>query len=266
MPVIADGGIKFSGDIVKALAAGADCVMIGSLLAGTDEAPGETYLYQGRTYKAYRGMGSVGAMARGCADRYFQQEVKDTLKLVPEGIEGQVPYKGPVDGVLHQLVGGLRAGMGYIGLARPQAELQGARPVHPHLAGRHAREPRPRRAASRARAPNYPAQRLSPGDCRRHRKRRVTARRPQMRAGPRSSYPAGSILYPVFVQVLLVVVRRHAMARRGRARSRPWTASAAIPTWPWAASRGPTMPPSAPPTSATSSSCRCCSMRWWPSR
>ncbi len=115
IPIIADGGIRFSGDIVKALAAGADCVMIGSLLAGTDEAPGETYLYQGRTYKAYRGMGSVGAMARGSADRYFQQEVKDTLKLVPEGIEGQVPYKGPAEGVLHQLVGGLRAGMGYTG-------------------------------------------------------------------------------------------------------------------------------------------------------
>jgi IMP dehydrogenase len=117
IPIIADGGIRFSGDIVKALAAGADCVMIGSLLAGTDEAPGDTYLYQGRTYKAYRGMGSVGAMARGSADRYFQQEVKDTLKLVPEGIEGQVPYKGPAEGVLHQLVGGLRAGMGYTGSA-----------------------------------------------------------------------------------------------------------------------------------------------------
>jgi len=115
VPIIADGGIKFSGDIVKALAAGAQCVMIGSLLAGTDEAPGETYLYQGRTYKSYRGMGSVGAMARGSADRYFQAEVRDTLKLVPEGIEGQVPYKGPADGVLHQLVGGLRAGMGYVG-------------------------------------------------------------------------------------------------------------------------------------------------------
>jgi IMP dehydrogenase len=113
--VIADGGVKFSGDLTKALAAGADCVMIGSLLAGTDESPGETYLYQGRTYKAYRGMGSVGAMARGSADRYFQQEVKDSLKLVPEGVEGQVPYKGPVGGVLHQLVGGLRAGMGYVG-------------------------------------------------------------------------------------------------------------------------------------------------------
>jgi IMP dehydrogenase len=115
IPIIADGGIKFSGDLVKALAAGASCVMIGSLLAGTDEAPGETYLYQGRTYKSYRGMGSVGAMARGSADRYFQAEVRDQLKLVPEGIEGQVPYKGSVDAVLHQLVGGLRAGMGYVG-------------------------------------------------------------------------------------------------------------------------------------------------------
>ncbi len=115
IPIIADGGIKFSGDIVKAIAAGASCVMVGSLLAGTDESPGETYLFQGRTYKAYRGMGSVGAMARGSADRYFQQEVKDQLKLVPEGIEGQVPYKGPVGHVIHQLVGGLRAGMGYVG-------------------------------------------------------------------------------------------------------------------------------------------------------
>jgi IMP dehydrogenase len=123
IPIIADGGIKFSGDIVKAMAAGASCVMVGSLLAGTDESPGETYLFQGRTYKAYRGMGSVGAMARGSADRYFQQEVKDQLKLVPEGIEGQVPYKGPVGHVLHQLVGGLRAGMGYIG-AHDISELQ----------------------------------------------------------------------------------------------------------------------------------------------
>jgi IMP dehydrogenase len=123
VPVIADGGIKYSGDIAKALAAGASCVMIGSLLAGTDEAPGETYFYQGRTYKAYRGMGSIGAMARGSADRYFQQEVKDTLKLVPEGIEGQVPYRGPTEAVLHQLVGGLRAGMGYVG-ARTLPELQ----------------------------------------------------------------------------------------------------------------------------------------------
>jgi IMP dehydrogenase len=114
-PVIADGGIKYSGDLAKAMAAGADCAMVGSLLAGTDETPGESFLYQGRSYKTYRGMGSVSAMARGSADRYFQQEIKDTLKLVPEGIEGQVPYKGPVANVLHQLVGGLRAAMGYVG-------------------------------------------------------------------------------------------------------------------------------------------------------
>jgi IMP dehydrogenase len=115
VPAIADGGIKYSGDLAKAIAAGADCAMIGSLLAGTDESPGEVYLYQGRSYKSYRGMGSIGAMARGSADRYFQQEVNDALKLIPEGIEGQVPYKGPVSGVLHQLVGGLRAAMGYTG-------------------------------------------------------------------------------------------------------------------------------------------------------
>jgi IMP dehydrogenase len=117
VPVIADGGVKFSGDLAKALAAGAECAMIGNLLAGTDESPGEVYLYQGRSYKSYRGMGSVGAMARGSADRYFQQDIKDSLKLVPEGIEGQVPYKGPVATVLHQLVGGLRASMGYVGAA-----------------------------------------------------------------------------------------------------------------------------------------------------
>ena len=117
VPAIADGGIRTSGDLVKAIAAGADCAMIGSLLAGTDEAPGEVFLYQGRSYKSYRGMGSIGAMARGSADRYFQQEIKDTLKLVPEGIEGRVGYKGPVGAVVHQLVGGLRAGMGYTGSA-----------------------------------------------------------------------------------------------------------------------------------------------------
>ncbi|WP_174803216.1 IMP dehydrogenase [Martelella limonii] len=115
IPVIADGGIKFSGDLAKAIAAGASAVMVGSLLAGTDESPGEVFLYQGRSFKAYRGMGSVGAMARGSADRYFQAEVRDTLKLVPEGIEGQVPYKGPAGAVLHQLGGGLRAAMGYVG-------------------------------------------------------------------------------------------------------------------------------------------------------
>jgi len=116
-PVVADGGIKYSGDLAKALAAGADCAMVGSLLAGTDETPGEVFLYQGRSYKSYRGMGSVGAMARGSADRYFQQDIKDTLKLVPEGIEGQVPYKGSAATVLHQLAGGLRAAMGYVGAA-----------------------------------------------------------------------------------------------------------------------------------------------------
>src|SRR5690606_28181062 len=121
--VIADGGIKFSGDLAKALAAGASSAMIGSLLAGTDESPGEVYLHQGRSYKAYRGMGSIGAMARGSADRYFQAEVRDPLKLVPEGIEGQVPYKGPVAGVLHQLAGGLRAAMGYA-VAASLAELR----------------------------------------------------------------------------------------------------------------------------------------------
>lgn len=117
VPVIADGGIKLSGDMAKAIAAGASVVMIGSLLAGTEESPGEVYLYDGRSYKAYRGMGSVGAMARGSADRYFQQDVGNALKLVPEGIEGQVPFKGPVSTVLHQLVGGLRAAMGYVGAA-----------------------------------------------------------------------------------------------------------------------------------------------------
>ncbi|MBS0524108.1 MAG: IMP dehydrogenase [Proteobacteria bacterium] len=117
VPAIGDGGIKYSGDLAKAIAAGADCAMIGSLLAGTDEAPGEVLLYQGRSYKSYRGMGSIGAMARGSADRYFQQEVESTLKLVPEGIEGRVPYKGPVGNIVHQLVGGLRAAMGYTGNA-----------------------------------------------------------------------------------------------------------------------------------------------------
>ena len=115
IPVIADGGIKYSGDLAKAIAAGADVAMVGSLLAGTEEAPGEVFLYQGRSYKGYRGMGSMGAMARGSADRYFQAEVSDTLKLVPEGVEGQVPYKGPVSNVVHQVIGGLRAAMGYTG-------------------------------------------------------------------------------------------------------------------------------------------------------
>jgi IMP dehydrogenase len=123
VPVIADGGIKFSGDLAKAIAAGADIAMLGSLFAGTDESPGEVFLYQGRSYKSYRGMGSVGAMARGSADRYFQQEVTSTLKLVPEGVEGRVPHKGPVANIIHQLVGGLRAAMGYTG-NRTIAEMQ----------------------------------------------------------------------------------------------------------------------------------------------
>ena len=123
VPVVADGGIKDSGDLAKAVAAGADCAMIGSLFAGTDESPGEVYLYKGRSYKAYRGMGSLGAMERGSADRYFQQDITDSVKFVPEGVEGQVPYRGPVANVIHQLVGGLRAAMGYTG-NRGVSEMQ----------------------------------------------------------------------------------------------------------------------------------------------
>lgn len=123
IPMIADGGIKYSGDLAKAIAAGANCAMLGSLFAGTEESPGEVVLYQGRSYKTYRGMGSVGAMARGSADRYFQQEIGDKLKLVPEGVEGRVPFKGSVSGVVHQLVGGLKAAMGYTG-SRTIPELQ----------------------------------------------------------------------------------------------------------------------------------------------
>ena len=153
-PTIADGGIKFSGDVTKALAAGASCAMVGSLLAGTDEAPGETFLYQGRTFKAYRGMGSVGAMARGSADRYFQQEVTDALKLVPEGIEGQVPYKGPVGNVLHQLVGGLRAGMGYVG-AHDLEELR-ARAKFVRISPAAIRESHAHGVTITRESPNYP--------------------------------------------------------------------------------------------------------------
>ncbi|WP_371345524.1 IMP dehydrogenase [Ancylobacter sp. IITR112] len=154
VPVIADGGIKFSGDLAKALAAGADCAMVGSLLAGTDESPGEVYLYQGRSYKSYRGMGSVGAMARGSADRYFQAEVKDTLKLVPEGIEGQVAYKGPVGGVLHQLAGGLRAAMGYVGGATLQDFREKARFVR--ISGASLRESHVHDVTITRESPNYP--------------------------------------------------------------------------------------------------------------
>jgi IMP dehydrogenase len=154
-PVIADGGIKYSGDLAKALAAGAAVGMVGSLLAGTDETPGEVFLYQGRSYKTYRGMGSVGAMARGSADRYFQQDIKDSLKLVPEGIEGQVPYKGPVATVLHQLAGGVRAAMGYVG-AGTLAELhEKARFVR--ISGAGLRESHVHDVTITRESPNYPS-------------------------------------------------------------------------------------------------------------
>ncbi len=153
-PVIADGGIKYSGDLAKAVAAGADCGMIGSLLAGTDEAPGEVFLYQGRSYKTYRGMGSVTAMARGSADRYFQQEIKDSLKLVPEGVEGQVPYKGPVANVVHQLVGGLRAAMGYVG-AKNVAELH-EKAEFVRISGAGLRESHVHDVTITRESPNYP--------------------------------------------------------------------------------------------------------------
>ena len=154
VPVIADGGIRTSGDIAKALAAGASTVMVGSLLAGTQEAPGDTFLYQGRAYKAYRGMGSVGAMARGSADRYFQQDIKDQLKLVPEGIEGQVPYKGPVRDIVHQLVGGVKAAMGYTGsqtIAELQARAKFVRITNAGLSESHVHD-----VAITREAPNYP--------------------------------------------------------------------------------------------------------------
>ncbi|MGB6620566.1 MAG: IMP dehydrogenase [Xanthobacteraceae bacterium] len=153
-PVIADGGIKYSGDLAKALAAGADCAMVGSLLAGTDETPGEVFLYQGRSYKSYRGMGSVGAMARGSADRYFQEEIKDTLKLVPEGVEGQVGYKGPVANVLHQLVGGLRAAMGYVG-AKDLAEFHD-KAEFVRISGAGLRESHVHDVTITRESPNYP--------------------------------------------------------------------------------------------------------------
>ncbi|RUM07286.1 IMP dehydrogenase [Rhizobium chutanense] len=154
VPVIADGGIKFSGDLAKAIAAGASAVMIGSLLAGTDESPGEVYLYQGRSFKAYRGMGSVGAMARGSADRYFQAEVRDTLKLVPEGIEGQVPYKGPVSAVVHQLAGGLKAAMGYVG-GKDIKDFQ-ERATFVRISGAGLRESHAHDVTITRESPNYP--------------------------------------------------------------------------------------------------------------
>jgi IMP dehydrogenase len=153
-PIIADGGIKFSGDLAKALAGGAEAAMIGSLLAGSEEAPGDIILYQGRSYKSYRGMGSLGAMARGSADRYFQKEVTDQMKLVPEGIEGRVPFKGPVSNILHQLVGGLRAAMGYVG-AKDMKELrEKARFVKISSAG--LRESHVHDVSITREAPNYP--------------------------------------------------------------------------------------------------------------
>jgi len=154
VPVIADGGIRTSGDIAKALAAGASTVMVGSLLAGTEEAPGESFLYQGRSYKSYRGMGSVGAMARGSADRYFQQDISDQLKLVPEGIEGQVPYKGPVREIIHQLVGGVKAAMGYTGsktIAELQKRAKFVRITNAGLSESHVHD-----VAITREAPNYP--------------------------------------------------------------------------------------------------------------
>ncbi|MGV1683679.1 IMP dehydrogenase [Sphingopyxis sp. NJF-3] len=154
IPVIADGGLRTSGDLAKALAAGASCVMVGSLLAGTSEAPGETFLYQGRTYKSYRGMGSVGAMARGSADRYFQQDIKDQMKLVPEGIEGQVPFKGPAKDVIHQLVGGVKAAMGYTGSRTLQDLRERAKFVRITNAG--LRESHVHDVAITREAPNYP--------------------------------------------------------------------------------------------------------------
>ena len=154
VPVIADGGIRTSGDIAKAIAAGASSVMIGSLLAGTEEAPGETFLYQGRAYKSYRGMGSVGAMARGSADRYFQQDIKDQLKLVPEGIEGQVPFKGTARDVVHQLVGGVKAAMGYVGAPTISEFQRKARFVRITNAG--LRESHVHDVTITREAPNYP--------------------------------------------------------------------------------------------------------------
>ena len=156
VPVIADGGIKYSGDLAKAIAAGADAVMIGSLFAGTEESPGEVFLYQGRSYKSYRGMGSVGAMARGSADRYFQQDITDSLKLVPEGIEGRVAYKGPLPAIVHQLVGGLRAAMGYTGAPSIQAFQENAKFVKISSAG--LRESHAHDVAITREAPNYPTQ------------------------------------------------------------------------------------------------------------
>jgi IMP dehydrogenase len=152
IPVVADGGIKYSGDLAKAIAAGASAAMMGSMFAGTDESPGEVFLYQGRSYKAYRGMGSLGAMANGSADRYFQKEVS-ALKLVPEGIEGQVAHKGPIGAVLHQMVGGLRAAMGYVGAGDIPAFQAKARFVR--ITGAGLRESHVHDVMMTREAPNY---------------------------------------------------------------------------------------------------------------
>mgnify|MGYP000740097426 FL=1 len=155
VPVIADGGIKYSGDLAKAIAAGASTAMMGSMFAGTEEAPGEVFLYQGRSYKSYRGMGSVGAMARGSADRYFQKDITDSFKLVPEGIEGQTPFKGPIAPVLHQLVGGLRAAMGYVGAPDILEFQKRARFVR--ITGAGLRESHVHDVMITREAPNYPS-------------------------------------------------------------------------------------------------------------
>ena len=155
VPVIADGGLRTSGDAAKAIAAGASTVMIGSMLAGTEEAPGETFLYQGRAYKSYRGMGSVGAMAQGSADRYFQQDIKDQLKLVPEGIEGQVPFKGPAKDVIHQLVGGIKAAMGYTG--SPTIDVLRTDAEFVRITGAGLRESHVHDVSITREAPNYPS-------------------------------------------------------------------------------------------------------------
>jgi IMP dehydrogenase len=155
VPIVADGGIKYSGDMAKAIAAGAASAMMGSMFAGTEEAPGEVFLYQGRSFKAYRGMGSLGAMARGSADRYFQKEVADTLKLVPEGIEGQVAYKGHINAIIHQLVGGLRAAMGYVGAADIPSFQQRARFIR--ITGAGLRESHVHDVHMTREAPNYSA-------------------------------------------------------------------------------------------------------------
>jgi IMP dehydrogenase len=153
VPIVADGGIKYSGDITKAIAAGAHAVMIGSLFAGTEESPGETILYEGRSYKTYRGMGSIGAMTRGSGDRYFQTNVNETRKLVAEGIEGMVPYKGPLQDTVFQLVGGLRAGMGYVGARDIETLRREARLIRVTMAGQI--ESHPHDVTITKEAPNY---------------------------------------------------------------------------------------------------------------